>query len=290
MKILHWETLCFRSSALLKLFKHHLPKGGLIEEHQHDFHEIFWILSGEAEHAVNGEVCRLRHGDLVWIRPRDRHELRGVSQQPLQFYNLAFPTGIIEELMTRYEEFCCYFGSDNRQPIMIPLSESLFDWLNRSAAGLQNSSVSRLALDRFLMNLIGELAMMQARPYRNCPSWLQRAIMELESNPEHLKLGSRALAKLAERTPEHVARALRRFAGITPSEAVNRAKADYAARLLAGSELTVTQVAYRCGFKSLSGFFPVFRRYYGDTPLDYRRMHRGLTSAFAPAGGDIQKD
>lgn len=63
MKILHWETLSFRSSSILKLFKHHLPTGGEIEEHRHDFHEIFWILSGEAEHEVNGERSRLRHGD-----------------------------------------------------------------------------------------------------------------------------------------------------------------------------------------------------------------------------------
>ncbi|HJH03851.1 helix-turn-helix transcriptional regulator [Victivallis vadensis] len=274
MKILHWETLSFRSSSILKLFKHHLPTGGEIEEHRHDFHEIFWILSGEAEHEVNGERSRLRHGDLVWIRPHDRHRVTGASRQPLQFYNLAFPAEIIGELTARYEEFRYYFGSDNRQPIMIPLSESLFEWLDRGAAGLRNNPESRLALDRFLMNLVGELSTMLANPYRRCPAWLQEAAAELERQPEHLKLGSRALAVLAGRTPEHVARELRRFAGVTPSEAVNRARADYAARLLSGSDLTITQIAYQCGFGSLSGFFPAFRRFYGETPLEYRRTHR----------------
>lgn len=95
---------------------------------------------------------------------------------------------------------------------MIPLSESLFEWLDRGAAGLRNSPESRLALDRFLMNLVGELSTMLANPYRRCPAWLQEAAAELERQPEHLKLGSRALAVLAGRTPEHVARELRRFA------------------------------------------------------------------------------
>ena len=55
---------------------------------------------------------------------------------------------------------------------------------------------------------------------------------------------------------------------------MNRARADYAARLLSGSDLTITQIAYQCGFGSLSGFFPAFRRFYGETPLEYRRTHR----------------
>lgn len=95
MNVLHWEELCFRSSSILKLFRHQLPNGGEIEEHEHDFHEIFWVLSGEGVHEVNGDRTRLRHGDLVWIRPRDRHRLTAVSRKPLQFCNLAFPAVII---------------------------------------------------------------------------------------------------------------------------------------------------------------------------------------------------
>lgn len=282
MNILHWDELCFRSSSILKLFRHQLPTGGQIEEHEHDFHEIFWVLSGEGGHEVNGELTRLRHGDLVWIRPRDRHRLTAVSRKPLLFYNLAFPAGVIAGLIGRYEEFRCYFGSNNRQPIMIPLSESLFEWLERSAAGLRKNPDSLLALDRFLMNLIGELAAMRENPYRSCPAWLQEAAAELERNPEHLKLGSRALAVLSGRTPEHVARELRRSAGVTPSEAVNRARIDYAARLLTGSDLTITEIAYQCGFGSLSGFFPAFQRFCGETPLEYRRAHRNFEQICFP--------
>lgn len=282
MNVLHWEELCFRSSSILKLFRHQLPNGGEIEEHEHDFHEIFWVLSGEGVHEVNGDRTRLRHGDLVWIRPRDRHRLTAVSRKPLQFCNLAFPAVIIAGLIARYEEFRYYFGGDNRQPIMIPLSESLFEWLERGAAGLRNCPDSRLALDRFLMNLIGELAAMRMNPYRSCPPWLQEAAAELERNPEHLKLGSRALALLAGRTPEHVARELRRFAGMTPSEAVNRARIDYAARLLTGSDLTITEIAYQCGFGSLSGFFPAFQRFCRETPLEYRRAHRNFEQSCCP--------
>lgn len=50
MNVLHWEELCFRSSSIMKLFRHQLPNGGEIEEHEHDFHEIFWVLSGEGVH------------------------------------------------------------------------------------------------------------------------------------------------------------------------------------------------------------------------------------------------
>ena len=33
------------------------------------------------------------------------------------------------------------------------------------------------------------------------------------------------------------------------------------------------EIAYRCGFGTLSGFFPVFRSEFGCSPLEYRRGH-----------------
>ena len=69
---------------------------------------------------------------------------------------------------------------------------------------------------------------------------------------------------------------------MTPSEAVNRARIDYAARLLTGSDLTITEIAYQCGFGSLSGFFPAFQRFCRETPHEYRRAHRNFEQSCCP--------
>ena len=272
MNAMRWVELPGRSS-ILKLCRHRLAAGDRIGEHRHDFHEIFWVTGGEGEHRVNGESVPVSRGDLVWIRPFDCHGLQGRGRETLELYNLAFDPAVIGELGRRYPEVGRFFAPGDRQPLTMTLSERLLNFLESGAAGLRQRPNARFELDRFLLNLIAELAGWRANPYRNCPRWLREAAAELQRNPEHLKLGSRALALLAGRTPEHTSRELKRCAGITPSQAANGAREDYAARLLADSELNVTEIAYRCGFGTLSGFFPVFRSEFGCSPLEYRRGH-----------------
>lgn len=272
MKTFAWENLPFRSSVM-KLYKHHLVTGDEVESHHHDFYEIFWILSGQGEHWVNGENRHLSRGDLVWIRPYDTHRLVGRSIKPLIFYNLAFPAYVIDELAERYPECRGFFETGDRRPLVMTLMPFLLDWLESATTGLLRNPDSRFELDRFLLNLLGELASYRANLFRSCPLWLREAVMKLTREPELLKQGSGVLATLSKRSIEHTARELKRHTGMTPSEAVNRIRLDYASRLLANTELSVTEVVYKSGFHNPSCFYERFRKLYGSSPRNYRREH-----------------
>ena len=51
-----------------------------------------------------------------------------------------------------------------------------------------------------------------------------------------------------------------------------------ASRLLAETDLPITEVGSRCGFESPSYFTLTFRRLTGQTPRDYRRYFTGSES------------
>jgi AraC family cel operon transcriptional repressor len=78
------------------------------------------------------------------------------------------------------------------------------------------------------------------------------------------------LARLAGRSPEHVARQLRACAGLRPVDLVTEARIDHATARLALSEMPILDIALECGFDSLSHFYRVFRRKRGETPRAYR--------------------
>lgn len=57
------------------------------------------------------------------------------------------------------------------------------------------------------------------------------------------------------------------FTGETPSAYINRLRLEKAANMLVGRpDLSIAEVAYRCGFSSLPIFSRVFKKYFGVTP------------------------
>jgi len=72
-------------------------------------------------------------------------------------------------------------------------------------------------------------------------------------------------------------RQFRRHAGDGFSTFVNKARIAAACRLLASTELYVQSVCYAVGFNNLSNFNRRFLEAMGQTPSDYRKLHRSGT-------------
>lgn len=80
-------------------------------------------------------------------------------------------------------------------------------------------------------------------------------------------------------------RCFRRTIGIAPIQYLQRFRIREAARLLAESDLPVTQIALLCGFDSPSYFSLLFRRHTGRAPKEYRREFRPASLASLPPLG-----
>jgi LacI family transcriptional regulator len=81
----------------------------------------------------------------------------------------------------------------------------------------------------------------------------------------------------------------RRLIGHTPSEEIRRIRLNRVRELLVGTDLSVQEIAIRCGFGSTENLTHFFNRAQKMAPLDYRRSHRdapsqGMKSWSRPAG------
>lgn len=72
-------------------------------------------------------------------------------------------------------------------------------------------------------------------------------------------------------SPYHFLRQFRAVLGVTPHQYLVRCRLRHAARLLAETDLPVTDVALDVGFRDLSNFIRTFRRAAGVAPRDFRR-------------------
>ncbi len=90
--------------------------------------------------------------------------------------------------------------------------------------------------------------------------------------------GTGDLADLLQITPEHLIRIYKTHTGETPSKALVRHKLERAKLLLHQENLYVDTVANLVGFSCGNYFAKVFRKYYGISPTDYAKAHRGNDS------------
>ncbi len=72
----------------------------------------------------------------------------------------------------------------------------------------------------------------------------------------------------------HVSTAINRQHGVNVSHYINGFRLDEACRLLAETDLSVTEVHLEAGFQTKSNFNREFRRKFGQSPSEWRQAHR----------------
>jgi transcriptional regulator GlxA family with amidase domain len=114
---------------------------------------------------------------------------------------------------------------------------------------------------QFSAPLAADLA--HREPLRDLQAWIA------EHPDADLSVG--ALARRANMSARHFARAFRAETGVTPGDYVERVRVDAARRLLEGTTDTADAVARRCGFGTAETMQRTFRRHLHVTPTAYRR-------------------
>jgi AraC family transcriptional regulator len=84
-------------------------------------------------------------------------------------------------------------------------------------------------------------------------------------------IGIRELARVAQRSPDHLAKIFKKSFGVSLHRYVTRRRVERAKSLLRDRSYSIAEVALTCGFATQSHFTYVFKAMTGVTPGAYRR-------------------
>jgi AraC family transcriptional regulator of adaptative response / DNA-3-methyladenine glycosylase II len=73
----------------------------------------------------------------------------------------------------------------------------------------------------------------------------------------------------------HLARLFQRHVGASPAQTAKTLRLQRAKRLLDETDLKITEIAFRAGFKSLRRFHAAFVELYKRPPSDFRKRGNG---------------
>jgi len=260
---------------------HHYP-----HLHRHKEAQITWIQRGEGTLIAGNNMHDFSTGDIFLIGGNLPHLFKsnpeyfsadsGLSIKALTlFFN---PEGILAGLFDLPEmKSFKIFMQQHQQGFKLPVEH--FDTISQSMNAIKNASGPVQMIGFF--NLLNGLVSINSKieplsTFGDLPSITENEgirigniynfIMQNYSSPITLE----DVAKAAYMTPESFCRYFKKHTGHTFISFLNEIRINEACKTLTAHKFeSISAVAYKCGFKSITNFNRVFKMVIGNSPREY---------------------
>ena len=243
--------------------------------HDHPFFEIFYIVDGSLQHALNGVTETLTTGDVYFLNPEDQH----------LFLREKGNTTTHRDIILRkefFESVCNFLSPDlyhnfthnkHKKRITLTIKE-----LNHFEEILKN--ISTLPLSRtdlilssaraFSTEILNTLLLSQHLESLSYPTWFQDLLLRL-NDPTLIKLGLSEILSPFYYSKEYICRSFKRYMNMTLTDYLNDQRLTLAAHALTYTNHSILTICTDIGFSSVSYFNKIFKAKYACTPLAFRK-------------------
>ena len=277
-----------RETDTLKVSESRIEKNRDMKvRHFHDSIELYILLEGTRYFFVDRTIRVINGGTAILIPPGQIHKTSTYGDDPrhwrflLQFARQG-SEGILRDTFSMgFDEFCQHYSG----PVAVseaacPLFLSLIEKIKTAFSGETPClPLVKLLAHEFLVMYAAELDRAQTQkkevqdtsaPTSDIYGSIQQVIEYLN---EHY-MDDVSLDDLSRRffiSRAYLTRSFRRVTGVTIVQYLTVIRIRRACQLLKETDLTVTEIANRCGFSNTTYFENVFRRLRGMSPGRYRR-------------------
>lgn len=247
--------------------------------HDHDFNEIFVVLSGNGWHILNNSPHFITCGEVFYVKASDRHEFADVSD--LHLINILYrPTtsALKPEAIDRIVEVSTEPGTQNQH---WQITEDVLGQVRPLVEKLTQES--RRSDDLSLIMAESLFAQLCIMLYRN------RFSADVGDLPASARLGH-VLTYLRHNCTTEVDfdevaqrfgyslrsfnRVFREATATTPHNYLVKLRIGEAMRALRHTDAQITDIAFASGFNDSNYFSYTFSRLTGMSPSEYRRLSR----------------
>ncbi len=235
--------------------------------HWHDFFEIEFIRSGNGLHLLNNKEIPMKQGYISLLTPNDFHEIK--VEQPMDLINIQFPASLIEEGVLRHisnpaNRFECLLEKGYYEELNF-LAEALCVGKTKSLQFRKNILDSMLGI---IINNSGYAGNRAGTGFSNNTVDKARLYMTMhfKNNPS-----LQEIADYVGLNPCYFSRVFVKETGKSPIHYMADMKLAYAKTLITTTSLSVTEIAFACGFGSFTNFLKQFKSHFGITPKEMRK-------------------
>lgn len=270
------------SSPLFSIKRH--SRFQAFPEHCHDGIEFNYVYTGSCSQIVNGRRIELNRGQTLMLSPDTVHTVFPLGEDDILFNLNINPEYLIGGVLNRLHcdsmvtqvlvdslessfrhDAYLIFASEGNERLRTYMNNLLAEWNDPSA-------MARDIVESLFILVISELMVsLREGSLENAGTPMGTALPVLRYLEEHYAdctLDQTAAA--FHLNPTYLSGLLKEKIGLSYRELVQHLKLDAAERLLATTNLPVTEVARRVGYENATYFYRIFRRRCGCNPGEYR--------------------
>lgn len=274
MKKLHlWQ---FTADDEFPFFIQHGAHEGLMFIHEHeDFQELVIVRNGTAEHLIGEETQLIKTGDVFLVDAGIAHGYR--NAHGLTICNIMFrPAYFFEEKydLGEIRGFRRFFSGEPFESMTLGRKElsSVERLIDRAIEEYSAEKPGRkTALTAYFLELAILLSRAAELPVQHKEILgVEEAAAFIEAHySESVSIAQ--VAELSNYSQRHFIRLFSAAYGKTPQQYLIDTRIRHSCALLKRTNLSVTEIAIRCGFSDANYFSRIFRRVTGFSPNSYRK-------------------
>lgn len=284
------------SFQLLGLHARKVDSNWTYPSHEHSMYEIHWMLDGQMNMVVNGQLYSQFAGDLLFIRPGMTHSCTGAGPQGFSYFSVHFSVHDIS--------FCREL---NRcKDIYYPANSNLARGLSSSLCTLYDLATEHLSIPlssskqmkvhaavfELLGSLVGQLSQNASVTLSRKEAIAHQIAEHIEDSVKYIHLHGEIrdsertwiqdIAKSLNISPSQVNRIFRQVYGTAPRKFLSETLLNEAQRLLKQTDLSIDHIAMMLGYKTNAHFSRQFKRWTGITPSEFRSHSQQAPAADHP--------
>ena len=238
--------------------------------HYHDFYQIYFLLRGALTHHTQDGMLRLLAGDCFIVPPFCSHRIE--PEEGCEFYSFSFHREFLPAALPEAVEELLALSS--MPPKLTPTPEHILTLQQLIAAAEREFQQQDAAFETTLQLLLQTVLVLLRRAYQRKTLPVGENALQgcLDYIHSHFTRPMQLSAVLGQSglSVSSFYRQFKKLTGQTYQEYVTTLRLRRSCVLLQQADLTVAQIAERCGYRDLSAFYRSFQKHIGCTPSRYR--------------------
>lgn len=261
--------------------------------HEHDFIEIVYVVSGDGQHIVNDKKDSVSKGDIILLNTHVSHEYYAEPGSPLELRNCIFEPFSIDSSFkdcsdffdVAYQYLFHSFYSENDPRDYIKLTEEnpneigiIFDNMYAEYQKKENgyNQVIKSELLKLLI-MIFRLYSKSSEKKQDIPFYKKLVVQNTyqyikehySENIKHRKLAEHSYLSLS-----YFSKMFKEVTGITVSAAIQNYRIEVACGLLINTRQSVSEISCSVGYSDIKQFYKLFHQIKSTTPGEYRKNNK----------------
>ncbi len=244
--------------------------------HCHDFYEIELYLAGSGTHYINSIPYDVKKGYFYILSPMDSHQYRFITDTKMAMYSIQFLPEVVEiDVLDVLLQ--------KQSPYAVYLEEEDFDLILSECRLVEKYSRFEKYNYQMLCNVVNRLCLLMVDILSRVPEETEQreysshkiiAVRQFVQENYGSPLTIHSVAEHFDFSDNYFGAFFKKHMGVGFTEYLTGIRLSHAAELLISTNMTVGEIAGRTGFSSPEYLARMFRKQYGQTPVQYRSFHK----------------